>query len=130
MRVEIGRFEVSVRLPQVSRVRLVTTLSLASAFTTLWIGAPAYLPFASVDAKLALAGIAIPFGVGYVSLLLAEWRIRRELLRASLLADRGELDPSAQVGQVLVGAAEIETVPVIFVTPARPGDVIEGEVVR
>lgn len=80
---KVGVFDVEIRLPEVSRARMVTTTSLASVFTGLWIGAPAFLPFAEVDAKLALCGFAVPFGVGYVTLLLAERRARRDLTAAA-----------------------------------------------
>lgn len=75
----VGAYDLTLPKPQVSTARMVTTTSLASTFSTLWIASPALLPFADVSAKLAVSGLLIPFGVGYVSLLLAEWRAGRDL---------------------------------------------------
>jgi heme O synthase-like polyprenyltransferase len=73
--------KVTVEFPQVGRRRLVCVGVLSSIATALWIGAPAYLPFSDVSALLVLAGVAVPFGVGWVTLLLMERRISRDMVR-------------------------------------------------
>jgi hypothetical protein len=73
------QFAVQVSLPAVGRKRMIFTCSLASAGTTLWLAAPAYLPGADVSAVMVLAGIGLPWSVGWVTLLLMERRILRDL---------------------------------------------------
>jgi hypothetical protein len=60
---------------------MTTTLFRARQFagTTLWLAAPAYLPGADVSAVMVLAGIGLPWSVGWVTLLLMERRILRDL---------------------------------------------------
>jgi hypothetical protein len=72
--------KVTVEFPHVGRRRLVCVGVLSSIATALWI-APAYLPFSDVSALLVLAGVAVPFGVGWVTLLLMERRIARDMVR-------------------------------------------------
>lgn len=74
-----GGFVLTVQLPQVGRKRLTGTAALCSTATTLWIAAPAYLPFAVVSPMHVVEGIMIPLGVGLVALWLMEWQIDREL---------------------------------------------------
>lgn len=69
---------IRLELPAVGRKRLIATVSLAAAASALWIGAPAYLPGASVSGLHVLEGLAIPFNVGWVTLLLMERRIIRD----------------------------------------------------
>lgn len=115
--VRVGRHDVSVRLPEVSRVRLITTASLATFFTALWIAAPWLLPFAVLSPRLVLCGVTIPFGCGYVTLLLAEGRIKKDLRKASEIA-ADHRHPSARLGQAQVAMAERQP----------RGPVLEGEV--
>jgi hypothetical protein len=70
---------ITIDFPRASRLRLITTSSMASTATSLWIAAPAYLPFADMTPKLVGIGFLIPFGVGYFSLFFAERRARRDL---------------------------------------------------
>lgn len=75
--------KITIEFPQVGRRRLVGTGALCSAATTLWIAAPAYLPFAVVSLQHVVVGVLVPFGVGWVTLLLMERRIVRELQPAA-----------------------------------------------
>jgi hypothetical protein len=70
--------KLTVEIPSVGGKRLAATISLASTATALWIGAPAYLPFAVVSWQLVVVGFLIPFSVGWVTLLLMERRIVQE----------------------------------------------------
>jgi hypothetical protein len=74
--------KITIEVPQVGRKRLVGAAVLCATATVLWIAAPAYLPFAVVSWQLVVVGVAIPFGVGYVTLLLMERRILRDLTPA------------------------------------------------
>lgn len=113
-----GPYALTFTLPQVSRLRRITTLSLASFFTTLWIASPGFLPWAVVSLMHVTVGFVIPFGVGWVTLLLAERRVRKDLRTASEIA-ASDRHPSARLGAIRVRAAEREQ-----------RIVLEGEVVR
>jgi hypothetical protein len=75
--------KVMFEFPKVGRKRLICTIVLSSVATVLWIAAPSVLPliapwqlpFATVTWMHVVEGIAIPFGVGWVTLLLMEERI-------------------------------------------------------
>lgn len=82
---------VTVSLPAVGRKRLICATTLASTATTLWIAAPAYLPFADVSAVMVLAGFGIPWSVAWVTLLAMERRITRDLKPA----ERRDVDTEA-----------------------------------
>lgn len=71
--------KVTIELPKVGRRRLVGAGVLCSTATTLWIAAPAYLPWAVVSPMHVVEGFMIPLGVAFVTLLLMERRIAREL---------------------------------------------------
>jgi hypothetical protein len=73
------RFDVRVILPAVGRKRLICAGSMASTATTLWLAVPACLPGADVSAVMVLAGFGIPWSVAWVTLLLMERRILRDL---------------------------------------------------
>lgn len=77
----LRKHDVTIGLPEVSRARLITTSVLASSASVLWLGSAGLLPFAELDAKVATAGL-LPYGVGWVTLLLAERRAKRDLRRA------------------------------------------------
>jgi len=83
---------VSLSLPRVGLKRLAATAALCTTATSLWIAAPAYLPFADVSAKLVAAGVVVPWGVGWVTLLLMERRIADDLSPAD--------EPAAERDQV------------------------------
>ncbi|WP_433368308.1 hypothetical protein ACQPZX_41310 [Actinoplanes sp. CA-142083] len=107
------RFRVSLVLPDVGRRRLIATTSLCTSASALWVGAGT-LPFADLSFETVAAGVAIPWGIGWVTLLAMERRIKRDLKPA----ERRHL------------AEQAETVEVIEVRPVCPGEVIEGEVLR
>ena len=85
MRVDLGVIRFDVTLPQVGRTRALATAALSSTASGRWIGAPIYLPRLPLvpDADLSgltiLAGIAIPAAVGFVTLVLMERRILRDV---------------------------------------------------
>lgn len=105
--------KLAIELPAVSRARSATTMSLSTLFAGLWILPPAYLPFAEVNAQHVLVGLAIPYGAGYVSLVLADRRAQRDLKRV-----RHQTEPERQVDD---GPPP---------QPVSAGRVIEGEILR
>ncbi|MCY1141400.1 hypothetical protein OWR29_25660 [Actinoplanes sp. Pm04-4] len=68
--------QVSIELPRVGRRRGILALVLAGIAAALWIYGAAQLSAARAMYLHILVGLAVPFGVAYVSLLLIEWRIR------------------------------------------------------
>jgi len=84
------KFKVTIELPKVGRKRLIGAGVLSATATTLWIAAPAYLPWAVVSPEHVLEGFAIPFGVGVVALLFMEYRIARDLEKPAERPSRSE----------------------------------------
>lgn len=80
--------DITLDFPRPTRLRLITTSSMASTATGLWIAAPTYLPFAEMTPRLVGIGFLVPFGVGFFTLLLAELRARQDL-RPATEADYG-----------------------------------------
>ncbi|GLW32300.1 hypothetical protein [Actinoplanes regularis] len=74
-----------VELPRVGRRRGICTGVLCSLASGLWLSAPAIgsqvplLPDADLSGLLILSGLSIPAAVGWVTLLLMEARILRDL---------------------------------------------------
>ena len=99
MRVELGFVAFDVTAPQVGRTRALAAASLSTTASGLWIGAPVYLPRlplvpdAELSALTILAGISIPAAVAFVTLLLMERRILRDLKPA----ERAERPEPAEV---------------------------------
>lgn len=77
-----GRFEVSVSLPLVGRRRMAFTCALAATATALWFCA-AFKGLAGMRPcwQIVVGGLAIPWGIGWVTLLLMERRVVRDLKR-------------------------------------------------
>jgi len=84
---------VQIQFPQVGRKRAIFTVVLSVIATVLWIAAPAYLPWATVSVLHVVEGITLPAAVGWVTLLLMERRIVRDLRPA----DRHEMPSREQV---------------------------------
>lgn len=82
MKLSVGRFEVSAQLPQVGRKRMAFTVTMATLATLLWFWA-ALKGLAGVrpSGQIVVAGFAVPWGVGWVALLLMERRVLRDLKR-------------------------------------------------
>lgn len=81
----MARYGASLSLPRVGRRRLVALVVLCTLASTLWIGSPGWisaiplLPAAVLSWRLIGYGLIIPWGVGWVTLLLMERRIADDL---------------------------------------------------
>lgn len=71
--------KVKIELPKVGRKRLITTGVIAATGATLWIWAATRLAAPDTVWLHVLVGVGIPAGVGWVTLLLMEHRITRDL---------------------------------------------------
>lgn len=72
--------KVEISMPKVGRRRLIGTTALASTGALLWL-TPGLLdwPGAALTPMLTVFGVAIPFGVGALTLTLLERRVARDL---------------------------------------------------
>lgn len=71
--------KVTIQLPQVGRKKLIVAGVLCSTAATLWIYAAAQRSALAALPLHIMVGVGVPFGVGFVTLLLIERRIAREL---------------------------------------------------
>ena len=68
-------------LSDTTQVRLITTTAMATSAAVLWLGAAGLLPGAEIGPKVLVASLE-PFAVGFVTLMFAEWRAKRDLCKA------------------------------------------------
>lgn len=79
------RLVFAIEVPQVGRKRLIAAAAMSATASGLWISAPAWLsslpllPDAESSGLLIFAGLTVPLGVAYVTVLLMERRILRDL---------------------------------------------------
>jgi hypothetical protein len=71
--------KVEISMPKVGRRRLIGTTALAATGSTLWIWAATQQCAPDTVWFHVLFGVAIPFGMGWVTLLFMERRIARDL---------------------------------------------------
>jgi hypothetical protein len=71
--------KVTIELPKVGRKRLIATGALAATGAALWIWSATRLAAPDTVWLHVLVGIGIPLGIGWVTLLLMERRIVRDL---------------------------------------------------
>jgi hypothetical protein len=74
---------VTVELPRIQRRHAVTTGVLATTAASLWVFGAAQMSSAVAMPLHVACGIAIPGGVGWVTVLLLERRIRRDDVRVA-----------------------------------------------
>lgn len=74
---------VTVELPRVQRRHGITTGVLATTAASLWVFGAAQLSSAAAMPLHVVCGIAIPGGVGWVTVLLLERRIKRDDVRVA-----------------------------------------------
>jgi heme O synthase-like polyprenyltransferase len=72
---------VTIEFPQVGRKRLVCLGVLCGTAAALWIYGAVQLAAPSLMWLHVLVGVAVPFGVGWVTLLLMERRISKDMVR-------------------------------------------------
>jgi hypothetical protein len=80
VRITLGRYEWSAQLPQVGRLRAIVTCALAAVFMTMWFWALLKgLAGMRPSMRTVVAGVGVPWGWAWSSLLYAEYQLKREL---------------------------------------------------